>query len=283
MTCQNLCKRLIFWLVLTIGTTLHAENATTSNGSSIVRLKPRGNAEQAYWLLATPDAQPTVAAILFTGGYGLLKLREDGGEVIADPQGGSFLTINRMRFVDQESIAAIVDVPSDEWNFGYTPRFRKSDAHVTDMRAVVADLRNRHPGIRIFLVGTSQGTTSAAYVGKALGKEIDGVVLTASVFEWAPANWGYLRDSNLNGFDFSQISAPLLFVHHVDDRCVATPYSSAEKLIGRYTFITVQGGEPVRDNGCGPRGPHGFLGREEAVAAEIMNWMHGRPYRKEIR
>ena len=59
-------------------------------------------------------------------------------------------------------------------------------------------------------------------------------------------------------------------------------YSAAEKLADRYPLIVVRGGEPVGDNGCGPMGPHGFLGREEAVATEIRNWMHGRPYRKQI-
>jgi hypothetical protein len=54
------------------------------------------------------------------------------------------------------------------------------------------------------------------------------------------------------------------------------------KLADRFPLITVKGGTPVQDNGCGPMGPHGFLGREQAVATEIKNWMHGRPYLKEI-
>jgi hypothetical protein len=63
---------------------------------------------------------------------------------------------------------------------------------------------------------------------------------------------------------------------------VATPFSSTARFVGKYPFITVKGGQPVQDNGCGPLGPHGFLGIEEGVATEIKNWMHGRPYKSEV-
>lgn len=248
----------------------------------VVRLKTRGEVDLAYWLVR-PATPVRVVAVLFTGGYGLLKLRATDSGVVWDREGSSYLVLNKDLFVDGETAVAVVDVPSDQWNFGYIPRFRKSAAHAVDVATVVGDLRRRFAQARIFLVGTSQGTTSAAYAGKALGQDIDGVVLTASVLEWAPASWRYLNDSNLKDFDFSTLAAPLLIVHHVDDRCVATPYAAAEKLAGTYPFIAVRGGEPVQDNGCGPRGPHGFLGREAPVANEIKNWMHGRPYQAEIR
>jgi hypothetical protein len=252
-----------------------------ATGGEIVRLKTRGDVEQAYLLLH--EKQPVKAvALLITGGYGLLKLRAGPDGIAWSKEGTSFLVINKDLFRDAETAVAVIDVPTDQWGFGYTPKFRKSDEHAADMRTVVQDLRRRYPEAKVFLIGTSQGATSAAYAGKALGKEVDGVALTASVFEWAPPSWRYLHDSNLSNFDFAQIPSPVLIVHHVDDRCVATPYSSAAKLADKYPLISVRGGSPVQDNGCGPMGPHGFLGREQAVVTEIKNWMHGRPYLKEI-
>lgn len=247
--------------------------------AEVVRLNPRPNVEQAYLLLRQAPP-PKAVAVLITGGYGLLKLEGDG--IRWSPQGSSYVVINRLQFLDDATAIAIVDVPTDQWSIGATPKFRKSAEHATDLRAVVADLRARLPGARIYLVGTSQGSTSAAHVGKTLGKEIDGVALTASVFVWAPAFWGFLSDSNLSDFDYAQIQAPLLVVHHRDDPCPITPYSPAAELGAKYPLITVSGGLPVQDKGCGPRGPHGFLGREREVAAEILNWMHGRPFRREI-
>lgn len=253
-----------------------AQQAPTTS-QEIIRLKTRGDVEQAYLLLH--DKQPVKAvALLLTGGYGLLRFNEGPDGITWSKEGTSFLVINKDLFRDAETAAAVIDVPTDQWGFGYTPKFRKSDEHAADMRAVVQDLRKRYPGAKIFLVGTSQGATSAAYAGKALGKDVDGVALTASVFEWAPPSWRFLHDSNLSDFDFTKIPSPVLIVHHVDDRCIATPFSSAAKLADRFPLITVKGGTPVQDNGCGPMGPHGFLGREQAVAAEIKNWMHGRPY-----
>jgi hypothetical protein len=246
-----------------------------------VRLAPRPNVEQAYLLLR--EATPVKAvAVLITGGYGLLKFEGTGTDIKWNPQGNSYVMLNRQLFVDAATAAAIVDAPTDQWSIGATPKFRKGADHAADLRAVVADLRKRFPGARIFLVGTSQGSTSAAFVGKALGKDIDGVVLTASVFVWAPAKWGYLHDSNLVDFDYAQIQAPLLIVHHRDDPCGITPYAPAADLGAKYPLISVKGGSPVQDNGCGPLGPHGFLGREREVAAEILNWMYGRPFRREI-
>lgn len=249
--------------------------------AEIVRLGTRPNVEQAYLLLRQAPP-PRAVAVLITGGYGLLKLEGAGNDIRWSQQGTSYVVINRLQFLDDATAVAIVDVPTDQRNFGATPKFRKSAEHATDLRAVVADLKARLPGARIYLVGTSQGSTSAAFVGKALGKEIDGVALTASVFVWAPASWGYLSDSNLSDFDFAQIQVPLLIVHHRDDPCPITPYAPAAELAAKYPLITVSGGLPVQDKGCGPRGPHGFLGREREVAVEILNWMHGRPFRREI-
>ncbi|MBP6089070.1 MAG: alpha/beta hydrolase [Polaromonas sp.] len=280
---KNILRSVIaaLFVTLTLGALLGTQ-AFAQKTEEIVRLKTRNNVEQPYWLIRQ-NAPVKVVAVLFTGGFGLLKLRATDAGVAWSETGTSYLVLNKDLFIDNETAVAIVDVPSDESSIGYTPKLRKSDAHMQDVVFIVKDLRARFPQAKLFLVGTSQGATSAAYAGKALGKEIDGVVLTASVFDWAPAAWRFLSDSNLSDFDLSKIAAPLLIVHHVDDKCVATTYAGAVKVAGKFPFIAVHGGTPVQDNGCGPKGPHGFLGREEAVATEIKNWMHARPYKTEIR
>lgn len=267
-------------LLVSVITLVYA-NALAAATSEVVQLKSRGEVNQSYWLMRQ-DAPVKAVAVLFSGGFGLLKLRQTEAGITWDQSVSEFLVNSRERFLDAETAVAIIDAPSDEWSIGYVPKFRKSDKHVADMRSVVEDLRARIPGAKIFLVGNSQGTTSAAYVGAALGKSVDGVILVASVFEWAPAAWRYLSDSNLSDFDFSRMQAPMLIVHHADDKCSLTPFSSAQKLAGKYPLLVAKGGEPVRDNGCGPLGPHGFLGREDAVVIEIKNWMHGRPVNLEI-
>lgn len=247
----------------------------------IVRLMTRGDVVLPYLLLRN-EPPPKVVAVLLSGGYGLLRLRQDEGGIAIDPAGVEFLVKSRETFVDDETAVALVDTPSDQVGIGLTPRFRKGGKHLDDLGALVSDLRGRFPNARIALVGNSLGTISAAYGAVALSEKVDAVVLSATVFEWLPASWRMLSDSNLSGFAFSSIPAPLLFVHHADDRCVGTPFSSVAKLEGKYPLLVVHGGEPVRDNGCGPLGPHGYLGREEPVVGEIKNWLHGRPVRTEL-
>lgn len=247
----------------------------------IVRLVTRNDAVLPYLILRN-EPPPKVVAVLLSGGYGLLRLRQEEGGIAIDPAGVEFLVKSKESFVDDETTVALVDTPSDQASIGLTPRFRKSDKHVADLSTLVGDLKTRFPHARIALIGNSLGTISAAYGAVALRDMVDAVVLSATVFEWLPGSWRLLSDSNLTGFDFSSISTPLLFVHHADDRCVGTPFSSIAKLEGKYPLVVVHGGEPVRDNGCGPRGPHGYLGREDSVVGEIKNWLHGRPVRANL-
>ena len=262
-------------LVAAVSSSAFAANA------ELVQLKSRGDAIQAY-LLVREETPVKVVVVLVSGGFGLLKFRTAESGVQWDESVADFLMKNKDRFLDHETAVAVIDVPSDQWGIGYTPKFRKSTRHMEDVRAVIDDIKFRLHGAKIFLIGNSQGSTSVAYAGKAFGKEVDGVVLAAAVFDWAPASWRLLHDANLSDFDFSQISSPLLIVHHADDRCIATPFSSAVKHEGKYPLLVVHGGNPARDNGCGPLGPHGFLGREEAVVNEIKNWIHGRPFNAKL-
>ena len=277
--------RVFHWvkhLLLAVSLVAAASPSAFAARSELVQLKPRGDVVQAY-LLTREDTPVKAVVVLLSGGFGLLKFRTSESGVQWDESVADFLVKNKDRFLDQDTAVAVIDAPADQWGTGYTPKFRKSAAHMEDVRAVIHDIKSRLPGAKVFLIGNSQGSTSVAYAGKTFGKEIDGVVLSAAVFDWAPATWRLLNDSNLSDFDFSQISSPLLFVHHADDRCVATPFSSAVKHEGKFPLLIVRGGEPVRDSGCGPLGPHGFLGREEAVVAEIKNWIYGRPFNADLK
>ena len=44
----------------------------------------------------------------------------------------------------------------------------RAGAHAADVRAVVAEVKRRYPGLPVFIVGTSRGTVSAAHLAAAL-------------------------------------------------------------------------------------------------------------------
>jgi pimeloyl-ACP methyl ester carboxylesterase len=129
-------------------------------------------------------------------------------------------------------------------NAGMDDGFRTGGAHARDVAAVVKDLRSRFSEAKIFLIGTSRGSLSAAYVGRSLGDAVDGVILTSSVFYGARGGIG------LSGFDFGGIKSSVLFVHHLYDGCRQCPYRAVESLGRRYPLVTVSGGKPAESDPC---------------------------------
>jgi len=238
---------------------------------AIVQVASRSGVTISYLLRSDASAAPKAVAVLFPGGDGLLNLRQEGAALRFEYP-GNFLVRARALLQDTEVGIAVIDVPSELLRRGYSDAFRQSGEHAADVAAVVADLRGRFRGAKVYLVGTSRGTVSAAYAARRLGAAIDGVVLTSTVFIGSRGGTG------LSGFDFGDIRAPLLLVHHAEDGCSVTPYRSAEALAPKYPLVTVRGGLPARSGPCEARAAHGYLGKEAETMAAIRNWMLGRPY-----
>ena len=239
----------------------------------IITLSTRGGVTQSY-LLAAPEAgKARAVAILFPGGAGKTDLERETARKVLDR--GNFLVRTRQLFSGQGVAAAVMDAPSDQPN-GMDDQFRLGTAHAEDIGKVVSDLKKRFPGLPVFLVGTSRGTISAASAGRQLGKTVDGVVLTSTLFLANRAQPG------LSGFDFAAIPSPLLFVHHVDDGCNVTPYSSAKRVADRFPVISVSGGLPPQSKPCEAMSQHGYLGKESETVEAIANWILKKPYSREI-
>jgi dienelactone hydrolase len=239
----------------------------------IVTLPTRAGVTQSYLLSAPESGKAQAVAILFPGGAGKTDLERETARKVLDR--GNFLVRTRQLFAGQGVAAAVMDAPSDQ-SAGMEDQFRLGEAHTEDIGKVVADLKKRFPGLPVFLVGTSRGTISAASAGKRLGKEIDGVALTSTLFL---AN---RTQPGLSGFDYASIASPLLFVHHVDDGCNVTPYSSARRLADRFPLISVSGGLPPQSKPCEAMSQHGYLGKEAETVQAIAKWMVKQPYPREI-
>lgn len=238
----------------------------------IVTLQTREDVTQSF-LLNTPAKQPAAVAVLFPGGYGSIRLRMENGQIKFGA--GNFLVRSRNFFTDGGVATAVVDTPSDQPQ-GMEDWFRLGDKHATDVAVIVAELKKRLANVPIFLIGTSRGTLSAAAAGRALTDRVSGVVLTSTMFVAARSGQG------LSGFDFTTISAPVLFVHHVDDGCFATPYRNAKSLAAKFPLITVQDGEAARSDPCEAFSAHGYLGKERETVEAMVNWMLKKPYRSNI-
>jgi len=243
----------------------------------IVTLQTRPGVTQSFFIADRGERKFEAAAMLLIGGGGNIRLRlEDGQPRFSQ---GNFLPRSRREFIRNSILPVILDNPSDQQaGAGMTDRFRASAQHAADMRALIAEMKKRYPGLPVFIVGTSRSTLSAAYLGTALEGEAAGVVLTSSLFFGDTRG----RAIALAGFDWSKVKVPLLFVHHADDGCGATPYFEAQRVGKRHPLVTVNGGKPAESGPCEPLAQHGFYGREAQTVDAIAAWMLRKPFPKEI-
>lgn len=248
--------------------------ALPAHARELVTLQTRPGVTLSFFIAGMGAVKPQAAALLLIGGGGNIRLRMEGGEARFGQQ--NFLPRSRREFIAEGILPVILDNPTDQQaGAGMSDDFRAGAAHTADLRAVIAEVKRRHPGLPVFLVGTSRSSVSAAHQARALGGELAGAVLSSSLF-WVG------RQPALSAFDFSSVKIPLLFVHHREDACMHTPYRDAERLGARYPLVSVKGGKPPETGPCDPLAPHGFYGKEAATVGAIAAWMLGKPFAKEI-
>ena len=243
-----------------------------AEAQEIVSVASRPGVTQSFFVAGMGGRKPEAVALLYVGGDGIIRLRTEGGQ----PKFGTsnFLPRSRGEFIRNGVQPVVMDSPSDHPT-GLTDHYRSSKQQAEDARAVLAELKKRFAQLPVFLVGTSRGTISAAFLGRDLGDEIAGVVLTSSLFTSS-------RGASLSGFDYDSIKAPLLLVHHREDNCQQTPYNEAQRLSARFPLISVKGGKPPESGPCDPYAAHGFWGKEHETVDAIAAWMLKKPYSREI-
>ena len=119
--------------------------------------------------------------------------------------------------------------------------------------------------------GTSYGTVSTSFLARDLGDRIDGAIHTATFSN--PRTGRNAHGVPMRSFDWSQAKVPQLFVHHKDDPCTVTPYSSIVERRRNIPLITVEGANNPRGDACAAFTAHGFVGRERAVMTAIHDWI----------
>jgi hypothetical protein len=245
----------------------------------IVALQTRPGVTQSFLIADMGERKPEAAALLFSGGGGNFRLRVEDGRIKLSTTTISFFVRSHAEFLRNGILPVLVTSPSDQKaGDGMSAAFRESAAHAVDIRAVVAEVKQRYPGVPVFLASSSSSTLSAVHLAIALEGEIAGVVLSST--------WFYRRDGRmrvLKDFDWSRIRSPLLLVHHVDDGCEGHPYHEAAALGRRFPLVTVSGGKRPESGPCAGLSPHGHFGKEAETVDAIAAWMLGKPVQKEIR
>ncbi|RIX49597.1 MAG: hypothetical protein D3M94_00920 [Rhodocyclales bacterium GT-UBC] len=204
---------------------------------------------------------------LFPGHPGMLRLRQEADGVAFDLR-GNFLVRSRRHWLDQDTLVVMVDAPSDEWAV-FSQYFRTKQRYGEDVAALLQAVGLRYGVVEWTAVGTSEGSVSAFHAARMNPQLIGKVILSASVL--LPSRNG----PGLSDVDWGELKQPLLWVHHVDDPCRATPYRSAEKLAAQTAspLITVRGSDGVRGDACQAFTQHGFVGVEMPTVAAMRHWV----------
>jgi pimeloyl-ACP methyl ester carboxylesterase len=237
----------------------------------VVDIPTRPSVTQRFLYLSPED--PKAAVILFAGGHGGLRISHNGSFAWGK---GNFLVRTRRQFAERGLSVAVIDAPSDRQSPPYLAGFRQKAEHVADIKAVIAWLKTQH-NVPVWLVGTSRGTQSAAFIAAQLGPKDggpDGLVLTSTI----------LSDDKgrpVPEMPLEKITVPVLVVHHEQDGCRLCSYSEIPRLMKKLTaaprkeLISVKGGEN-RGDPCEAYAHHGFNGVEKEVVGEIAEWIQGK-------
>lgn len=255
-------KKLLLSLLFLVVSLPSAWAETTQR---VVDVPSRPGVTQRF-LLLTP-ADPRAAVILFAGGHGGLNINDNGGFGWGD---GNFLVRTREMFARQGLVVAVIDKASDQPNLNNR---RQTPEHVADVQAVMDWLR-KETKLPVWLVGTSRGTQSAAYVATALaasGEGPDGIVLTSTILSEK-------KGRPVPDMALGRLKLPVLVVHHEQDGCDKCLYSDIPRLmdklapVPRKELITVTGGQS-RGDPCEAMAYHGYNGIEKDVVEKITAWI----------
>lgn len=228
-----------------------------------------GNGVNQQAVLSTRSglSNQTHLLVLLPGTPGVLRPEvADGQMVNSKLPGNPLIRARRLMITDQIALLAI-DCRSDSGDecresYQTTPQREK------DIQTVIALAKKEIPSIsKVWLVGHSAGTMTAAFMGKFNQAAYAGIIYMATISD--PYKKGSYR--SLGDFDYGALKIPQVFIHHKDDPCFATTYESVEKIAKKFNLplITVSGGSDFKGGACEPYSQHGFRGNEGVVMRKI--------------
>jgi pimeloyl-ACP methyl ester carboxylesterase len=265
---ERLALRATLAAVLLIG--VFARSGHSEVAQRVVDVPTRPGVTQRFVLLTPP--QPRAAVVLFAGGHGGLQIADDGRFKWG---AGNFLVRSRQLFADRDLAVVIVDAPSDRQSPPFLSGFRQTREHAADIKAVIAWLREQLK-VPVWLIGTSRGTQSAAFLATQLtGRDgPDGLVLTSTILTDN-------RGRPVPAMDLDKLTIPVLVVHHEQDGCSLCLFRDMPPLmqklgaLPRKELVTFKGGES-RGDPCEAFAYHGYNGLEREVVGRIAGWIVSR-------
>jgi dienelactone hydrolase len=244
------------------------QSASAQVTQKVVDIPTRPGVTQRFVYLAPENPQASV--ILFAGGHGGLQINPNGGFKWGEY---NFVVRARQLFAQNGLSVAVVDAPSDRQTAPFLGGFRQRPEHVADIKAVIAWLKQQ-ANVPVWLVGTSMGTLSAAFIATQVGPGDggpDGLVLTSTILSFGGGR-------PVPAMPLQKITIPVLVVHHEKDGCKLCAYAQIPTVMEKLSstpkkeLLTFKGGEN-RGDPCEALAYHGFNGLDKDVVAKIAEWI----------
>jgi hypothetical protein len=228
------------FLLLTLG--LHA--APGQGAEELVSTAHYASGEPVPYILNTAGAAPKYLVILFPGGAGNVDPRMENGKLVYGYR-GNFLVRSRHLIVDEDFATVTTNT-----------------THSAErVQVLLDDLKRRYPEARVYLMGTSNGTSATVDLAAYLSERIAGLIHTASL-------------NKIGNLDAKRYKNRHLVVHHKSDQCRHTTFYDARASHERFgnEFIAMEGGISVGEV-CEARAHHGFNGIERETIDAIKQWI----------
>jgi hypothetical protein len=264
---KALCVALLIGVVGTAHAQRGAPDPNLANPTELVTVKRDGYTITGMVTHLQGAKGFKYGVALFPGHPGIMRLREQGGQLRYD-LGGNMLVRSRRQWLDDETLVAVIDAPSDEWA-SFSQRFRETPRYGADVAALIAEIGRKFGIDDWTYVGTSEGSISAFHAGRMNPALARRVILTASVIRAGRNGPG------LSSVNYAELKAKLLWVNHEDDPCNFTLYhlvKSAAQQSGA-PLVTVRGGGPARGEACQAFTQHGFVGVERETVLAMREWI----------
>lgn len=262
--------RLRSWgAALLIGLHLGAAHADTRQ--TLVDLPTRPGVTLRMAVLTPPE--PRAAVILLAGGHGGLQLGSNGEPAWG---GNNFVVRIRHQLADRGLTVLLLDAPSDRPAPAYLAGWRQTPEHAQDVAAAIAWARQQAP-VPVWLLGTSRGTQSAAFVATELPRATgpDGLILTATILTDP-------KGRAVPKMPLDRLAIPVLVLHHEDDGCTHCAAGELPTLmtrlghLPRHDLRLLKGGIN-RGDPCEAAAYHGFNGLDTPAATLIADWILSSP------
>lgn len=209
--------------------------------------------------------------VLLPGHPSVVRPEMGNGIMMKSSLMGNFLIRARRHLVTDEVMTLLVDCHSQVGDI-CRPEYQSSKERYEHVKAVINAARVKMPSIKeVYLISTSMGSISSAFIALIGQKEFAGVIHTASIDPTAPKSYVQLKN-----FDYSAIKIPQAFIHHVEDPCPVTQYGYFRAVSAKYKvpLISVSGGSDFRGQPCQAFTQHGFTGKEAVVMRHVLKMLH---------